>query len=54
MTEKDFEVFVDPTYFDMWCLKPKKSKSFNDTLHFIREQEARHALQTILRWYNES
>lgn len=50
MTKDDFEIFTDPCYFDMWCLKLKSSKDFNNTLHFTKENEARHALQTILNW----
>ena len=50
MKPQDFEIFSDHSYFDMWCLKPKKSKSFEDTLHFMKKTEALHALQTVCIW----
>ena len=50
MKPQDFEIFYDSAYFDMLCLKPKSSKSFEDTLHFATKAEALHALQTICIW----
>ena len=51
LTAEDFEIFIDPSYYDMWCLKPKKSRNFDLTLHFSNEREANHALYTILEWF---
>ena len=50
MKPTDFEIFVDPAYWDMWCLRKTSDKSFNNTLHFVKKTEALHALQTICIW----
>lgn len=50
MKPEDFEIFLDPSYYDMWCLKPKTCRDFNLTLHFNTREQAVHALQVILEW----
>lgn len=47
---ENFEVFVDISYYDMWCVRPKGSKDFNSTIHFISKQQAVHATHTIAEW----
>ncbi len=47
-----FEVFSDPTYWDMWCLRPVGATDFNDTIHFADRQSAVHASHVIVRWFN--
>ena len=44
------EMFIDPSYYDMWCVKPKKVKDFNLTLHFDTEKEAGYSKQVIEKW----
>lgn len=45
-----FEIFNDPAYYDMWCLRKADNKSFNHTLHFNKKEEAEHAQAVIERW----
>jgi len=33
------EVFEDRMYFDQFAVRPEGSKSFNDTIHFVRKGE---------------
>ena len=42
-----FEVIRDAAYYDMWCLRPKGSRSFNDTIHFSNAKQAVHASHVI-------
>lgn len=51
MKADDFEIFIDPSYYDLWCLKPKTCRNFDLTLHFTHRREAEHALATILEWF---
>ena len=51
MKSIEFEIFLDPSYYDMWCLKPKTSKDFDLTLHFSTQEQAIHAMRVILEWY---
>ena len=46
----DYEVFSDPSYFDMWCLRPSGSKDFNLTMHFMNEKQANHASHVAAHW----
>lgn len=46
----NLEVFIDPCYYDMWCVKPEHQKNFNATLHFDTEKEALFAKQCIEIW----
>jgi len=46
----DFEVFSDPCYFDMWCLRPIGSRDFNATIHFGAVEEAQAAGDIIRTW----
>lgn len=38
-----YEIFLDSSYYDTWCVRPKGSRSFLDPkcLHFDSEEEAR-------------
>ena len=51
MTEGDFEIFIDPSYYDMWCLKPKASKDFRYTIHLMSKAHAEHTLAVMLHWF---
>ena len=44
------EVFEDRMYFDQWCVRPEGSKSFNDTIHFVRKVDALLAQKIIEKW----
>jgi len=44
------EVFEDRMYWDKWCVRPKGSSDFNDTIHFIRKEEALVARRVIEGW----
>lgn len=44
------EMFIDPAYYDMWCVKPVDMKDFGATLHFNTEKEAGYAKQSIEKW----
>ena len=35
-----WECFLDPSYFDMWAVKRKDSRSFQDAFHVTSEVEA--------------
>jgi DNA-binding GntR family transcriptional regulator len=47
------EVFEDRMYFDQWCVRPKGSSDFNDTIHFIRKEEALVARRVIEGWVEQ-
>lgn len=51
LTKDDFQIFSDPSYYGMWCLKPKKIRDFNYTIHFSDQRTAEHALEVILEWF---
>jgi len=46
------EMFLDPSYYDMWCVRPVEMRDFNQSLHFATEKEAGYAMQTIEKWFN--
>ncbi|MEP3669329.1 MAG: hypothetical protein ABJN42_21635 [Roseibium sp.] len=50
LLEGDFEIFCDPSYYDMWCLRPKGSRDFNATVHFGTEVEAKRASEALVTW----
>jgi hypothetical protein len=54
MTQLTFENFLDPAYFDMWCLRVAGSKDLNKTLHFATTDEAHHAQALIKEWIADS
>lgn len=35
-----YEVFLDPAYYDMWCVRPVGSRDFNDTVHVVHREQA--------------
>lgn len=35
-----FEVFCDPSYYDLWAARPVSETSFYGTAHFMTEEEA--------------
>lgn len=47
------EVFEDRMYFDQWCVRPKGSSDFNDTIHFVRKADALVAMRTIEEWIEQ-
>ena len=44
------EIFYDPCYFDMWCVRDSATKDFNMTLHFSSTEHAEHAKAVIEEW----
>jgi hypothetical protein len=44
------EVFEDRMYFDQFAVRPEGSKSFNDTIHFVRKADALVAMRVIENW----
>ena len=44
------EVFEDRMYFDQFAVRPEGSKSFNDTIHFVRKADALVAMRVIEGW----
>ncbi len=43
----EYEIFCDPSYYDMWCVKKIKDRNFNNTKHFITENEAIEYLKNL-------
>lgn len=48
-----FEVFSDPAYYDMWCLRPVGEKSFDQTIHFALLKDAVYASHVVAAWMNK-
>lgn len=48
-----FEVFSDASYYDLWCLRPVGSKSFNETIHFAKRRDAVYASHVVAEWMNK-
>lgn len=46
----EFEIFSDPSYYDMWALRPVGVRDFNNTLHFNTMKDAQFAAQVIGNW----
>jgi hypothetical protein len=44
------EVFEDRMYWDQFAVRPEGSKSFNDTIHFVRKIDALVAQKIIEGW----
>ncbi len=47
------EVFEDRMYYDQFAIRPEGSKSFNDTIHFVRKVDALVAMRTIEQWIDQ-
>lgn len=47
---ENFEIFEDPNYYDMWCVRRKGTKDFNDTIHFGSREQAIHASHVVAGW----
>ena len=45
-----YETSQDPSYFNMWCVRPVGGKDFNLTLHFDSEEDANHAIKVLEAW----
>lgn len=45
---KGYELFFDPAYYDMVCVRPIGSTDFNDTLHFPTMEHAKHIVDKWL------
>ena len=48
--EPFLEVFCDPSYFDMWCVRDVHDKDFNHTIHVNSKETANHAKLLIENW----
>ena len=48
----DIEVFNDPCYFDMWCVRCTEDRDFNATMHFLRQEQAHHAKAVLSHWFD--
>ena len=54
---KGYEIFSDPAYFDMVCIRKNGSKNFNETIHVNSVQEAKETIDEItilsdyMDWY---
>ena len=46
------EIFNDPCYFDMWCLRKKDDKDFTHTIHLSKKEDAENAKKVIELWIN--
>ena len=44
------EVFEDRMYWDQFAVRPEGSKSFHDTIHFVRKADALVAMRVIESW----
>ena len=44
------EVFEDRMYWDQFAVRPEGSKSFHDTIHFVRKVDALVAMRVIESW----
>lgn len=49
----EFEIFLDRGYYDLWCVRPKGSRRFEDTIHFSTREQAEHAAAKISQWVKE-
>jgi hypothetical protein len=47
------EVFEDRMYWEQFAVRPEGSKSFNDTIHFVRKADALVAMMTIEQWIDQ-
>ncbi len=45
-----FEVYIDPSYYDMWAVRPIGETEFIRTLHFAKKGEAISASYVIAFW----
>lgn len=52
MRHFELEVYHDPSYYDMWAVRPVGERNFTRILHFRSENEARWAAQTIKLWFD--
>ncbi len=46
----ELEMFHDPSYYGMWCVRNKQDKSFNNTIHVMNKESAEHAVTLIEEW----
>jgi hypothetical protein len=47
------EVFEDRMYWDQFAVRPEGSKSFHDTIHFVRKVDALMAMRVIESWIEQ-
>jgi hypothetical protein len=45
----EWECFSDPSYFDMWCVRPVGSRDFGEAVHVVTEQSARNLIDLLAR-----
>lgn len=43
----DYEMFIDPCYYDMWAVRPIGNRNFNDAIHVVNEKEALRLIEFI-------
>jgi len=48
-----FEIFNDPCYFDMWCVRKTGDKDFDMTVHVMSKLQAEHAKRVIEEWVKQ-
>lgn len=48
ITKNKFEIFLDASYYDMWCLRKIGCKDLDCTLHFYTQEDAQDALQFVV------
>ena len=49
MESKDYVMFLDSAYYDMWCMRNKNDKRFNSptSFHFAKREDAEKFLELI-------
>ena len=47
---KQYEIFQDPSYYDMYCVRAIDDRDFEHTLHFLKKEEALHAKEVLEIW----
>lgn len=49
MTDRKYEIFSDPAYFGMWCVRDTISTKFNSrtSWHFMKKEEAEKLLELL-------
>lgn len=43
----EFDIFQDPNFFNLWCLRQKGEREFAMGIHFEKKVEAAHAESVI-------
>ena len=48
-----FEIYSDPCYFDMWCVRSAEDKRFVMSIHLTKRSDAEHAKCVIEEWVKQ-